>query len=168
MNISLMKQLLALARAVPEVHAKLKKQPTSDERKLLKAYCKRLDERRVFSVPFNSEVEDCCIASLSQVSLFTEELLSKLEHPEASAAVGLILTGVKDFLDKWHGFRGPDRGFPRHRFRDFDGGIEGEQQRQFFEDLGALRVHMNGCVEILAMLDPKLAVPSLAQDASRR
>jgi hypothetical protein len=56
------------------------------ETKLLVEFARRLDERRVFSAPFDSEIVESCLYSLESFKATTEDYLAKLDHPGARAA----------------------------------------------------------------------------------
>ncbi len=158
-NFSAFSFAFKLIGAAPKLYAKVQTwrgSPSKEDRARLIAYCRRLDERRVFSAPFDDEVEDVCVASLNQVKEFTDEALADIEHPAARAAVGAILDEVRKFLDKWHGYRGP-RSFglhPRHPWRDQD-----VRSPDFFQDLGELRGKMKLLVGMLTEMVPAAKAP---------
>lgn len=162
-NVDALKWLMKLAGAVPKLYEKLQQwrgQPSREDRERLLRYCRRLDERRVFSAPFNQEVDAACLASLEQVKSYTDEALSEVEHPAAQAAVGAILDEVRGFIDKWHGFRLHHRHWDMPPFgpRGSDG------MKDFFQDLGELRGKMRIFVGILTALVPEARAPRLLDD----
>jgi hypothetical protein len=154
--------IFKLLGVAPKVYAKLRQWrggPSSEDSARLVRYCRRLDERRVFSAPYNSEVEEMCVASLEQVKSYTDEALSELDHPLAQAAVGAIFDELRGFIQKWHGHRAGRRWPPHHWSRD-----HGEQERDFFQDLGELRGRMRIFVGMLTELVPDAKAPRLLGD----
>lgn len=155
--------LLRVARDVYETAQNWKGRPTKGERDLLLQYCNRLDERRVFSVSFNDEAEMLCVGSLEQVKTFTDEVLSKLKHPAARAALGAILDQVRRFLDRWC-----DSSHPRRHAShgDWNVPLEARQRRmEFFQDLGELRGNMKLLVRLIGDLVPEVRAPNLLGDS---
>lgn len=147
--------ILKAAAASPRWYEKLqvaKGKPSKADRDRLIAYCRRIDERRVFSAPFNVEVVECCVASLSQIKEFTDATLANLAHPAAQAVVGAMLDEVRHFLDRWGGYQTPrypwDIAPPSYR-------REGEEFTAFFQDLGELRAKMRLFVGMLEELEPR-------------
>lgn len=165
-NYSAFKAVLAALKASKSLYEgfqQWKGRPTKADQEALVAYCRRLDERRVFSAPFNIEVEEVCVSSVNGVKDVTEDVLSKLKHPAAQAALGAILDELRRFLDRWYGYRGPER-FPLHRrgdpgFHRDDDGLQ--QQMEFFKDLGELRGRMKVFVGMIIELAPKAVAPTL-------
>jgi hypothetical protein len=121
----------------------------------------------VFYAPYNSEVVECCIASLSSFKSITEEYLAKIEHAGATAALGAILTSIRRFLDKWHGFTTRDLGDPwepppfRHRGRE-----NSVREADFFQDLGQLRAEVRILLEFLIEIEPKVVAPSIVEPST--
>lgn len=140
--------------------------PSSDDKRRLLEYVRLLDERRVFYADYNSEVAECCLASLSSFKDRTEEVLSKVEHPGARAALGAILDALRQFLDKWAGFHTPHG----HWGWDFPRAAGDYASRRglagFFEDLGELRGVMKLLVVSLQVLHPKIEAPNLLEATS--
>lgn len=161
------KAILALLKAAPIIQAGLRKwkgRPTPTERSLLAAYARRLDERRVFSAPFNVEIVELCLGSLNEVRRLTDEVLAEVEHPGARAMIGAILDATRHSHDKWHWFRTPDY-LERWRHRaDTIGRHPGEADLAgFFEDLGELRGTLRLVVGALAEIEPDVKAPNLLQ-----
>jgi hypothetical protein len=151
-------ELLRVAKALHEGVQDWRGRPTKTERERLVEYCRRLDERRVFSAPFYDEVEISCIGSLEQIKDFTDEALSKMKHPAARAALGAILDQVRRFLDTWRNPR-QRRPFALHGHWHDRG--DGQQRMEFFQDLGELRANMKLLVGIVAELAPGADAPKL-------
>jgi hypothetical protein len=152
---------ISVAQAARDVLRRVRKKPTAAEAKLLVEFARRLDERRVFSARFDSEIVECCLSSLDSFKSITEDYLAKLEHPGARAALGAMLTSLRRFIDTWHGFatrRIWDGPFPfdRPRFRD-----EGRTGADFFQDLGSLRAEIRLLIDLLVDIEPKVSVPSI-------
>lgn len=146
--------------AAPKLYEKYEEwqgKPTAKDRDLIVEYCRRLDERRVFSEAHQSEVVEACLASLDEVRAFTDEVLARARHPVAQAAMGAVLDEVRKFLDKWIPRRSPRL---NHRLREFPGR---EPSHEFFQDLGELRVKMRIYVGMLTDLVPKATAPRLAR-----
>jgi hypothetical protein len=161
-NFTAFKWVFKLIGSAPKLYERVNEwrgQPSKEDRERLVRYCRRLDERRVFSAPFNVEVEEICISSLRQVKDYTDEALAELEHPTARAAVGAILDETRKFLDTWHDYRGPRRWVPEHRWGAHE--HEGDRQRDFFQDLGELRGKMKVLVGMLTELAPNATAPKL-------
>ena len=138
--------------------------PSKQDRQTLIAYTRRLDERRAFYAPYNVEVVECCLASLSTMKDATEEALAKLDHDASRAAVGAILDQSRSFLDKWHGFQTPHEFRSRHRPVDFaERHGDRRQEAEFFEDLGELRVAVRLMVEMISELEPRAQAPNLTK-----
>jgi hypothetical protein len=81
-NFAAFKVVLKLLGAAPQLYEKVQQwrgRPTKEDQQRLVSYCRRIDERRVFSAPYNVEVEEVCVASLSQVKEFTDEALAGME-----------------------------------------------------------------------------------------
>lgn len=65
-HLSAIQTIFKLLGVAPKVYERVqqwKGEPTKEDRERLVRYCRRLDERRVFSAPFNSEVEESCVGS---------------------------------------------------------------------------------------------------------
>jgi hypothetical protein len=142
----------------PSAYQKLNEwrgKPSKKEREALKRYCRRLDERRVFSAPFNSEVVECCVASVSQVKEYTDETLANLDHPATRAVLGAIMDVLRGFLDEWHGRRTPPDpfGWASRGGRNEIGA--------FYEDLGELRSKMKMLIGLISELEPAATCPKL-------
>lgn len=120
----------------------------------------------MFYAPYNSEVVEACIGSLSSFKSITEDYLAKLEHPGAQAALGAILASTRRFLDKWHGFTTRDLGehwepfSPRHHGRD-----RSACEADFIQDLGQLRAGVRILVLFPVEIEPKVATPSIVEQA---
>jgi hypothetical protein len=155
------KAILKLLGFAPKVAAKLAQwngKLGAEDRKRLVAYCRRIDERRVFSTDYGSEVVECCVSSLSQVKEFTDATLAEVEHPAAQAVLGAILDSVRAFLDRWGAYHTPRFGWDRPRppgLRDAD------EMPEFFADLGELRSKMGLYVGMLTVMEPKAKAPKL-------
>jgi hypothetical protein len=171
--LSTLKLLLQAWKAAPELRSLLDQAnhaPTKRDRDAIVKYCRRLDERRVFSHPYNSEVVELCIASLSQVKDFTDETLAEVEHPGARAALGAMIDQSRRFLDVWGRFKTArvDWDFhPRHSMHD-DRLLVAGQLAAFFQDLGELRSNVRLLVSILVQLAPKAAAPNLLGSPQRK
>lgn len=172
LSLATLKTLLGLLKIAPAVQTGVRKwkgRPTEAERAHLVAWARRLDERRVFFADYNIEVVEACLASLDHVRQFTDEVLAEIEHPGARAMLGGILDSVRQFHDKWHGFRTPnhfDHWRPRpHR----DGHGEDGDLANFFEDLGELRGRVRLLVGALCEIEPDVKAPTLlAQEVPER
>jgi hypothetical protein len=145
------------------------KLPRSD-RALLAKYVRRLDERRVFYHPYDSEVVEACVASLDTVKEFTDETLASLEHQGAKAALGAILDSARAFVDRWKSARTPDF---HHLVGDlFDRRVGRSHaaevlMQKFFEDLGELRGAVKLMVLMLHEIDSILSAPNLTETPDR-
>lgn len=153
---------ISVAQAARDVLRRVRKKPTAAEAKLLIEFARRLDERRVFSAPFDAEIVESCLSSLDSFKAITEDYLAKIEHPGARAALGAMLTSLRRFIDKWHGFttrRIWDGPFPfdAPRFRE-----ERRTGAEFFQDLGSVRAEIRLLVELLVDIEPKVSVPSIS------
>jgi len=162
-NVS-MGTAISVVQAARDVFRRVRKQPTAAESKLLAEFARRLDERRVFSAPYNSEVVEACTASINSFKAITEDYLAKIEHPGARAALGAMLTSLRRFIDKWHGFSTRDIwdrpfsfGSPHHRH-------DGRSDAAFFEDLGDLRAEIRILCQLLLEIEPKVSVPSIFEE----
>jgi hypothetical protein len=145
---------ISVVQAARDVFRKLRSKPSAAEAKILVEFVKRLDERRVFSAPYDAEVVESCIGSLASFKNTTEEYLAKLDHAGARAALGAILTSLRRFLDKWHGFSTRALGDPWEP--PIFGHGRNEKRREFFEDLGHLRAEVLILVDLLRQLEPKV------------
>jgi hypothetical protein len=166
--LSTLKLLLQAWKAAPELRGLLDaamKAQTKGDRELIVKYCRRLDERRVFSAPFSGEVVEVCVGSLSDVKDFTDETLAEVDHAGARAALGAIIDQIRCFLDSWGGFKTAriDWDFyPRRHDPLTDRRLGGQQLADFFQDLGELRSKMRLLVSILVELAPKASAPRWA------
>jgi hypothetical protein len=131
--------------------------PTKEDSERLVRYCRRLDERRVFSAPYHMELAQSCVGSISEVRQYTDEALADIKHPVARAAIGAILDEVRRFEDKWHGYQSSADWHP-HRF---GGRFERTSDRDFFQDLGGLRDKMKVFVGMITELVPDATAPKL-------
>ena len=90
-----------------------------------------------------------------------------MEHAGAQAALGAVLTSIRRFLDKWHGFTPRDLGAPweppplRRHDRE-----RSAREADFFQDLGQLRAEARILVELLTEVEPKVAAPSIVEPAT--
>jgi hypothetical protein len=165
--LSTLKLLLQAWKVAPELRGLLDgalKAPTKQDRERIVNYVRRLEERRVFSAHFNSEVVEVCIGSLSQVKDFTDETLAQVDHPGARAALGAIIDQVRLFLDAWSRFKTARidwDDYPRRPDPFVERNLRGGQLAAFFQDLGELRSKMRLLVSILIQLAPKAAAPNL-------
>ena len=100
---ALLSAIMKLASALPAVCDqvnRLRRKLTRADRDRLAKYVHRINERRVFHHPYNSEVIEACVGSLDQVKQFTDETLASLENEEAKAALGAILDATRTFVDR--------------------------------------------------------------------
>ena len=161
LSAAALKVVLAGLKVAPSVYSRLQAwrgKPTDDERKLLVRYARRLNERRVFSAPFNVEVVESCVASLSTTAEFTDETLAALDHPGARAVVASVLDLVRRFLDRWGSYS-----TPRHRWLDPFGQRDLDEFPEFFKDLGELRGNVRLLVAILAEFEPGAIAPNITE-----
>jgi len=164
---ALLAAILKLAGAVPAVGDKvnrLRGKLSRADRDRLVTYVHRINERRVFFHPYNSEVIEACVGSLDQVKKFTDETLAVVENVAAKAALGGILDATRAFLDGWRGIRTPHgspwaRG-PIDRWSGQEGG-DGKTMEEFFKDLGELRGAVKLMMALLEQIDPKLVASNL-------
>lgn len=149
-----------VANAAGTISDKLRGRPPKAEREELVRYLRLLDERRVFSAPYNVEVFESCVWSLQNMKDATEQALSRLDHPLARAPLGAILDQLREFLDRW-------RRHPRmHGAANWDsvyGGL-GPQQAAFFEDLGEVRAVVRLMVQATQDLEPLAKAPHILED----
>lgn len=108
---------LTLASVLRDVVRTLTDKPSVADSKLLVEYVRRLDGRRVFYAPWNSEVVELVLGSLREVKNWTEEVSAKLDHQASRILVAFMLDKMRAFLDKWHAFRTPPWGFDEPGFR---------------------------------------------------
>jgi hypothetical protein len=148
---------ISVVQAARDVFRKLRSKPSAAEAKILVEFAKRLNERRVFSAPYDAEIVESCLGSLGSFKDITEDYLAKLEHAGARAALGAILTSIRRFLDKWHGFSTRALGDPWEP--PIFGHGRDAKRREFFEDLGHLRAEITILVDLLREIEPKIAVP---------
>jgi hypothetical protein len=144
------------AKLVKQV-AKMKAQPNAADEKKLVEFCELLDQRRVFSAPYTSEVVELCVGSLRMVQDETTRRISELEHPGAKAMLEAVQDHLRAFMDRWSGFRTP---YPLGH--DHDGRLT-----EFFRDLGVLRERVRLCTEGIALTAPKAKVLKAAENAAR-
>jgi hypothetical protein len=137
---------------------------SSSDRNLLETYVGRIDERKVFFVPYASEVVEACVFSLDQVKGFTDKTRASVRHAAAKAALGVILDSTKGFVQSWTGVRTPfDRGWrelPLEERLNHDLG-DGRTIAEFFTSLGELRGVVKLMMLYIQELDPKLVAPNL-------
>ena len=127
--------------------------PSPEDAKEIVAYCKHIDERRVFFFSSGDEQIGSCLWSLNEVRQATIETKAKIEHPGIAAFLGAALDAVRAFLDKWVGF-GTDRRDRRHL----------DSEHAFFADLGDLRSKMRTYVAMFATFAPKAKAPNLFKE----
>ncbi len=155
---------ISVAQAARDVFRRVRKKPTAVEAKLLVEFARRLDERRVFSAPYNAEIVEACLASLDSFKTITEDYLAKLDHPGARAALGAMLTSLRRFIDKWYGFTtsrfwdGPFQ-FPSPRHRE-----DKRTEMEFFQDLGDLAAEIRVLLQFLLELEHKVSAPSIIEE----
>jgi hypothetical protein len=129
--------------------------PSADDAKTIRAYVKRLDERRVLYVPLHAERANLVVWSLREVKNATEETKAKLEHAGLDAALGGIVDHLRKFLDTWSDEpfvgRGDDRD-PRNI--------------AFLVALGELRVKVIAHLELIKMIDPKVQIGNIIRPAA--
>jgi len=157
-SLSVILKLLGLIPKIGEQAQQWVGHASTEDQERLVQYCRLVDNRRVFSAPFNVEVVESCVASLVDVKRYTEEALSKLEHGTAQACLGGILDHTRTFIDKWHGYRGQRHWGP---FPGHGSGGPGEDDRAFFQDLGELRGRMKILIGLLTELAPSATAPQL-------
>lgn len=153
---------ISVAQAARDIFRLVRKKPTAIEAKLLVEFARRLDERRVFSAPYDVEVVEVCLASLSSFKAIVEDYLAKLDHPGTRAGLGAMLTSLRRFLDKWHGVTTRQfwdgSPFPSPRHRD-----EKRTEMEFFKDLGDLRADIRILLQFLVEIEPKVSAPSILE-----
>jgi hypothetical protein len=153
--------IIRLLKLIPPAYDKFQEfsgRPSRADGQLVKAFVRRLDERRVFYAPFHSECVEMVVGSLQRVVDDSLATHASLTHGLSQAAVGLVLDATRKFLDRWsRATTPPQRGrFPAW----FD-----EETARFFEDLGELRGQVRTAVELLREFsDPALQAPSLLGD----
>ena len=143
--------ILRLAGMVPAAGDQLNRlrgKLTRSDLATLAKYVKRVDERRVFFHPYDSEVIEACVGSLDQVKNFTEETLASVKHEGAKAALGGILDATRAFVDRWSD----------HESR------QDRTMEQFFADLGELRGAVKLMLALLQEIEPKLVTPNLSDE----
>jgi hypothetical protein len=159
---ALLSAILKMASAVPAVAdqvSRLRRKLTRADRDRLTRYVRRINERRVFFHPYNSEVIEACVGSLDEVKRFTDETLAAIENEGAKAALGGILDATRAFLDRWRGTRTPHgRPWARDPLDRWSGQErgEGETMEEFFKDLGELRGAVKLMMALLEQIDPNL------------
>jgi hypothetical protein len=121
--------------------------PSDGDRRVIREYCKHLNERRVFFAPYHREAAGACRYSLEEVRRLTYEASAKVEHPGATAFLHSILDHVRKFLDAWSGPEPQDEALVR-----------------FCMDLGTLRTSVRAYVALLQTLEPKAKAPNLFRD----
>jgi hypothetical protein len=162
LTASTLKFMLSALKVAPPVYEQIqvwRGKPKKAERELLVRYLRRLDERRVFSAPFNVEVVELCIGSLRDVIRITDDALADLAHPAARAIVGSVLDCTRQFLDDWGAFQTPRRWEMPRSARD------DEEFPEFFKDLGELRGRVKILVAMLTELEPRATAATLCRDA---
>ncbi len=90
--------ILKLAGLVPAVREQVDRargKPSKAERERLVCYVAYLDERRVFFRQYNSEVVEACVGAIDAVKDYTNKALAELKHPQARAALGVILDATR-------------------------------------------------------------------------
>jgi hypothetical protein len=162
-GIRLMFKAMSVAPRLPKLLGRYESKPSAGDRKVLVAFAKLMDERRVWRHPFHMEVFEACVSSLSLVKDKAEEAITQIENPGAQAVLGALLDDLRAFIDRWHGCSTP---------RSLRGGWEppgGGGQRggdsdltAFFDDLGALRVRAQLWMSALKEIEPKIKVPKFA------
>jgi len=161
--------ILRLAGMVPAAGDQLNRvrgKLTRSDLATLAKYVKRVDERRVFFHPYDSEVIEACVGSLDQVKNFTEETLASVKHEGAKAALGGILDATRAFVDRWHGARtpkGPRWDLPLDRWSDHES-RQDRTMEQFFADLGELRGAVKLMLALLQEIEPKIVTPNLSDE----
>jgi hypothetical protein len=166
---ALLSAILRLVSAVPAVSdevSRLRRKLTRADRDRLTKYVRRINERRVFFQPYNSEVIEACVGSLDEVKRFTDETFAAIENDGAKAALGGILDATRTFLDRWRGTRTP-HGRPwamdplDRRSAQERGDRDNKMMEDFFKDLGELRGAVKLMMALLEQIDQKLAAPNL-------
>jgi hypothetical protein len=129
--------------------------PLADDTKTIRAYVKRLDERRVFYVPLHAERANFVVGSLREVKNITEEAEGNLEHPGLDAALGGIVDHLRKFLDTW----GDEPFVGRGDDRD-------PRNIAFLVALGELRVKVIAHLELIKMIDLKVQIANIIRPAA--
>ena len=150
---------LSLLGLVRKAMRKVQGKPTEAESATVEALVRKLDERRVFSAPYNSEVAEVCVYSLREVKKATDEVLASIEHEGLRASVGGILDAVRAFLDCWPNPKDIQTGGHGRRMRW--SGEPGDSEAEFFKDLGTLRAVVVSMIECAAVHAPKVRAPTL-------
>ncbi len=132
---------------------------SNEDRKLIVAYCKSLDERRALFAPYHAEVAGSVMSSLDAVREQTRVVHAQLEHPVATAYLEAILDHLRKFLDKWDA-RLRESGSYRREPRD-------QELVEFCVDLGSLRESIRTFVALMPDIDKKAKAPNLFADESR-
>lgn len=150
--------ILRLLQSVPSAYQKVKEifgGLSKVDQRLVKEFVGRLDERRVFYVPYHAEQVEQVVGSLRTVAKDSLQTLAGLSHGPSKAAVGVVLDQTRKFLDRWGDARTPPQ---RGRFPAwFD-----QETSKFFEDLGELRGQVRFAVEFLQeFADAQLRAPSI-------
>lgn len=147
----------------------LTRAPSAADKKKIIEYVRFLDQRGVFSKPYDVEVFESCLGSLSSFKDESERVLVSIQHPIAVSAIEQIIHDVRAFLDKWQIAARWRAVGDFGRFPDFDGGAgrnrfgHASSEAQFFSDLGELRGAVRGAVQVLGMVVPKAVAPTLAK-----
>jgi|CZKU01.1.fsa_nt_gi hypothetical protein len=86
--------------------------PSEEDAKRIVAYCKHLNERRVFYFSYGDEQIESCLWSLDEVRKLTLDTMSNIEHPGAEAFLGAALDEIRAFQKAWTDFRTNRRADP--------------------------------------------------------
>lgn len=162
-GINFLFKLMGVAPKLMKLLGRFEKSPSKEDRKVLVAFAKLVEERRVYHQPYNVEVFEACVGSISYMKDQIEKTIAEIENPGARAVIGAMLDDHRAFVDTWHGRKTPhmvhaDWNRPRHD--------DSEMLPAFYEDLGELRTRTKAWMGALSEIEPKVAVPKWARDHS--
>ena len=126
---------------------------TADDKKLLRAYARLIDERRVFYTGFHGEVVEMCVSSIDWMKNETDKTVAQIENTIARAAVREVATACREFIERWH-----NAVTPRFGARVGD---DGDHLSAFFQHLGSLRQRVQDVLGVLKMFDKSIAAPNI-------
>jgi len=138
------------AKLAADLVSWLEDRPLAEDKKEIRAYVQRLNDRRVFYVPLHSERANACVGSLGEVKRWTEEARSKIKHGGLQAALAGIQGNVRAFLDTWQ-----DRPFVQ------TGNGSDPENLAFLVALGELRGAIRHDLEFIKLLDDKVKLTNI-------